>query len=268
MIRAILIIWYRELLRYWRNRLRSVTSLVMPFIWLVMFGSGISGSLSFAGGNLSNFNYVKFLFPGVLGITVLFTSMFSAITLVRDKEFGFLKAILVSPVPRSAIALGKIFGGATVATIQGFFMIILLPLVGLPLSFNLLKLVPFIFLFALMFNVLGLMISARIKTTEGFQMVMQLLTFPMFMLSGALFPLKNLPWWLEFLTKINPASYGVDMLRKVAFNIFGIPDYIASSFNIDLFGTTISLWGDVAIILFLTAEMIIISTILFASQES
>lgn len=268
-LRPILIIWYRELLRYWRNRVRSVSSLMMPFLWLVLFGSGISGSLKFASREgLENFNYVKFLFPGVLGITVLFTSMFNAITLVRDKEFGFFKAIMVAPVPRVSIAIGRILGGATVATFQGLFMTILLPLVGLPLTFKLFTLVPFIFLFALMMNSLGLIISANIKTTEGFQMVMQLLTFPMFMLSGALFPLRNIPAWLEFLSKINPASYAIDMLRKVTFSIFDIPTSITDNFSLSLFGATLNLFGDVDILLLLTLIMVVVATYLFSTQES
>jgi len=267
-VKPILIIWYREILRFIRNRPRIISSLVMPFLWLVMFGSGISGSFSFNNlGISSGFNYVLFLFPGVLGMTVLFTSIFSAISIVRDREFGFLKAILVAPVPRTSIALGKILGGATIASIQGFLIVVLLPLVGIPLKINLLLLLPVIFLVALMMSAFGLFVAAQIRTTEGFQTVMQFVTLPMFMLSGALFPLRNLPSWMNFLSKINPASYGVDLIRHTAFYVLQVPEKIQANFSIVVFDKLITSFLDILIVLFLTIIFTIIATKLFAKKE-
>jgi len=261
------IIWYREVLRYWRTKTRAVSSLVMPFIWLVMFGSGISSSLQFGHGAPADFNYIHFLFPGVLGITVLFTSMFGALSIVRDREFGFLKEIFVAPVPRSSIAFGKILGAATVSTIQGLLMLILLPLVGLELSFGLLVLIPFIFLFSILIASLGILVSAKIKTSESFQMVMQFLTFPMFMLSGALFPLNNLPIWMEVLSKVNPASYGIDAIRQVAFKIFNVPEAIGSLVELHVFGNTLGLVGDLTIIFALGAAFTFLAAWIFARED-
>ncbi len=264
-VKPTLIIWYREILRYWRTRLRIISSLMMPFIWLVMFGSGISGSLEFSGGGAAaSFDYIKFLFPGVLGMTILFTAIFSSITLVRDREFGFLKEIFVAPIPRSSIAFGKILGGATIASIQGLLMIALLPFVGLDLQWGLLLLVPFVFLLATMFTTVGIMISASIKSTESFQMVMQFLTFPMFMLSSALFPMKNIPKWIEVVSAFNPATYGIDMVRKVAFGIFEVPEMIVDNFGVKFFSYEMRLIDDVLVVAGLTIIMIAISTWLFA----
>ena len=266
--KATAIIWFRELIHLWRDRLRMLGALMIPFMWLVMFGSGISSSLQFSGPEaIGNFKYVKFLFPGVLGVTVLFTSIFSAVAIVADREFGFLKEIFVAPIPRSSIAIGRILGGATVATIQGMLMLILLPLVGLPLKINLLALVPPIFLFALLITSIGVVISAKIKSMEGFQTIMQFITFPMFMLSSALFPLRNAPGWLELLSKINPATYGIDLLRKIAFRIFAVPEILTAHFSTSLFNVTLTIWDDVLILALVTGIMIIAATRLFQNQE-
>lgn len=268
-LKATLIIWYRELLRFARNPLRIAASLGMPFLWFVMFGLGIASSLRFSvAGPGTDFNYILFLFPGVLAVNVIFTAMSSAITTVRDREAGFLKEILVAPIPRSAIAIGKILGGATVASVQGILMIVLLPLAGLPLNWHLLSLFPYVFLFALMLTALAIMLSSRIATAEAFQMVINFLTFPMFMLSSALFPLRNLPAWMSVLSKINPASYGVDTIRHAAFTVYGVPDVITNGFGIVVFNTLLTETTDMNILLVLTALMIVVSSRIFAREDA
>jgi len=200
-------------------------------------------------------------------MTVLFTSLFSAISVVRDREFGFLKAILVAPVSRVYLGLGKILGGATVSTIQGFLILVLLPLVGVKLRLNFIILFPLVFLVAVMISALGLLISAQIKTTEGFQMIMQFITFPMFMLSGALFPLTNLPLWMDILSKINPATYGIDLLRQTTFRLLGLPDAVRQAFAITLFGKPVSIMTDILIIFVFGTIVTIIAAKIFARQE-
>ncbi|MBU1149142.1 ABC transporter permease [Patescibacteria group bacterium] len=265
-LKAIYIIWYRDILRFWRNRIRLVSSLAMPFLWLVMFGSGIKGSISFGAGSFSgaDFDYVQFLFPGVIGMTILFTSIFSAISIVTDREFGFMKEILVAPVSRTAVALGKIFGGSTIALFQGMLMMVLAPLVGVKLSVGLvLGLLPVMLLMAFSLNCLGILVASRIKSTEAFQMVMQFIMMPMFFLSGSLFPLKNLPGWMSFLSKINPASYGIDSLRQVAFKYLEVPEQISQFFKIELFGETVSLLNSLLIVTAFGLVMLVLAIFFF-----
>lgn len=262
------IIWFRDMIRYVRNRSRSLSALMMPFLWLVLFGSGISGSLQFAGpGQASSFDYIQFLFPGVLGITILFTAMFSAMSIVVDREFGFLKEILVAPVPRVSIALGKILGGATIATLQGLLMMLFLPLVGLSLTWKLFLLLPFIFLFALTISSFGVLIASRMKSSESFQMVMQFSTFPMFMLSGAFFPLHSAPLWIEMLSTINPVTYGVDVLRRVSFWIYDLPSELTENFTLSFFDRPVTILGDVLILTALGLILLVFATRAFGKSD-
>ncbi|MDZ7798109.1 MAG: ABC transporter permease [Patescibacteria group bacterium] len=270
-LRSIYIIWLRDMLRYWRNRVRLISSIAMPLLWLVIFGSGMKGSLNFAGPEMaaSNFDYLTFLFPGVIGMTVLFTSVFSAISIVTDREFGFLKEILVAPISRTSIALGKILSGSTTAVIQGLIIVAIAPLVGIKLSFLLvLALIPAIFLVAFALSSLGLLIASRIKSTEGFPMVINFIMMPMFFLSGAMFPLVNLPTWMSFVSKINPASYAIDMFRQIAFSFMSVPTMVSDFFRIKLFGQPVTLFGDIAIVVGFGLVMVILSTIAFKKSEN
>jgi ABC-2 type transport system permease protein len=213
------IVWYRDIKRFWRDTPRRVGAFVQPLIYLFLLGTGLQAAFKVFGS--SNVKYIKFMFPGILGMTVLFTAVFSSISILWDREFGFLKEVLVSPVPRTSVAVGKIFGGATQAMIQG---IILLLLMFFPFmyGFNLdtlgkaVVLIPLTLLLAIGMTAIGVAIAARMKSMEGFPMVMNLFLLPLFFLSGAMFPLQGLPGWMTFLTRINPLSYGVDMLRGIA----------------------------------------------------
>jgi ABC-2 type transport system permease protein len=154
------------------------------------------------------------MFPGVIGMTVLFTAVFSAISIIWDREFGFLKEILVSPVPRPAIALGKIFGGASVATIQGLIILALAPVVGVHLSLHSFPpTIGMILLGACALTAFGLMVASRMESMQGFQIIMNFLLLPMFFLSGAIFPLKGTPSWMQTLAIVDPLTYAVDGLR-------------------------------------------------------
>jgi len=223
-LRAIYIIWYRDVIRYWRDRLRLVASLAQPLLFLIVFGTGLSSALrgafgGVAGSSASAINYVQFIYPGIIGMAVLFTSIFSAISIVWDREFGFMREMLVAPVRRGALVIGKCLGGTTVATIQGGIMLLLAGLVHVPYSPALLGvLVLEMALTALALTALGTLIASRVARIESFQVVIQFLVLPMFFLSGALFPLSNLPQWLTGLTLLDPLSYAVDPMRRAVFS--------------------------------------------------
>lgn len=263
----IYIIWYRDILRFWHNKPRIISSLGMPFLWLVMFGSGMRGTFQLFGAQ-EGFDFVQFLFPGVIGITILFTSIFSSISVVRDREFGFLKEILVAPVPRVSIALGKILGGATVAMFQGILMLVLAPLVNVRLGVGMvLALVPTIFLVAFTLASLGMVVASRLRSTEGFQMVMNFFMMPMFFLSGALFPLANVPRWMEILSKVNPASYGIDLVRQVTFHFLAVPSDIVDTFKIAIFDVKLGFVEDLIIVSFFAFLFVLLGVWSFARAE-
>jgi ABC-2 type transport system permease protein len=243
-LRAIYIIWYRDVIRYWRDRARIVASLAQPLLYLLVFGLGLSSSLSgfgaSAGAGGTGLNYVQFMYPGILGMTVLFTSVFSAISIVWDREFGFLKEILVAPINRSAVAIGKGLGGATQALIQGMIMLIFAPLAGVHLSLLIVvELIPVLFIFSFAITSMGVALAAKMKSMQAFQMVMNFLLMPMFFLSGSLFPLGNQPLWMSILTHIDPVSYGIAVVRELALGGQGLPQGVVQKMAGVSFGDTI-----------------------------
>jgi len=227
-LRALWVVWKRELIRFRRNRMRIITSLAQPVLFLFILGTGLSTVISTA----DHFNFRTFMFPGVLAMTVLFTSIFSAISIVWDREFGFLREMLVAPVHRWTLVLGKCLGGATVATIQGAIMLALAGLVGVPYNpVMLLVLLLEMMLTAFALTAFGVMLAARISDVQSFQVVTQLFVLPMFFLSGAVFPVTKLPVWLGVLSKLDPLSYAVDPLRKEVFSYLSIPPVIRHTFD-------------------------------------
>ncbi|MGH7640634.1 MAG: ABC transporter permease [Candidatus Dormibacteria bacterium] len=227
-LRALWVVWKRELIRFSRNRMRIVTSLAQPVLFLFILGTGLSTIIS----STSHFDFRTFMFPGVLGMTVLFTSIFSAISIVWDREFGFLREMLVAPVHRWTLVLGKCLGGATVATIQGAIMLALAGLVGVPYNpAMLVVLLLEMMLTAFALTAFGVMLAARISDVQSFQVVTQLFVLPMFFLSGAVFPVTRLPVWLDVLSKVDPLSYAVDPLRKEVFSQIDMPSQIRRVFD-------------------------------------
>ena len=215
-LRAMRMVWKRELIRFSRSRARIVTSLAQPVLYLFVLGSGI-GSLA-ATGATRGFDFRAFMFPGVIALSVLFTSIFSAVSIVWDREFGFLREMLVAPVRRGALVSGKCIGGASVATVQGALLLFLAPAVGVPWSpLLLIELLAIMALTAFVLTALGIVIASRIQQVESFQFIMQLLVLPMFFLSGAVFPLTRLPHWLNVATRIDPLTYLVNPMRHVVF---------------------------------------------------
>lgn len=209
---TIYILWLRQLKRYVRSRARVIASLGQPLLYLLGLGFGFGPVFQKAGQG----SYIQFLAPGMIGMTILFTSIFSGIELLFDRQFGFLKEMLVAPVPRILLMLGRTLGGATVAVMQGIVVGIICLLAGFRPS---LAAIPvallFMILMAILFTALGTAIASVLTDMQGFQMVMNFLVMPIFFLSGALFPLNNLPLPMTILAAIDPLSYGVDGLRSV-----------------------------------------------------
>ena len=211
-LRAIRVVWKRELIRFLRSRIRILTSLAQPLLFLFVLGTGLSGVVPRAPGHV---DYRTFMFPGVLAMTVLFTSIFSAISIVWDREFGFMREMLVAPVRRTALVIGKCIGGATVSTLQGVMVLVLAGLVHVPYDPMLfLELFGMLLLTSFALTAFGVMIASRMEQVESFQMIMQFTVLPMFFLSGAVFPLTRLPSWLRVLTRIDPLSYAVEPMRR------------------------------------------------------
>ena len=226
--RAVRVVWRRELLRFTRDRLRMVTSLMQPILFLFILGTGLSGLLP-SGGQI---DFRTFMFPGVIAMTVLFTALFSAISVVWDREFGFLREMLVAPVRRGAIVVGKCAGGATVATFQGALILALAGLVHVPYSpVLLLTLLGEIALTAFALTAVGMMLASRMTQIQSFQAVMQFVVLPMFFLSGAVFPAAGLPGWLSVMTRLDPLTYAVDPMRRAVFAHVSTPAGVRHTLN-------------------------------------
>jgi ABC-2 type transport system permease protein len=215
-LRAIKIVWRRELIRFVNDRMRIATSLVQPLLFLFVLGSGLQ-QLSRAGTH--GVDLKTFIYPGVLCISVMFTAMFSAASIVWDREFGFLREMMVAPVRRSSIVIGKALGGATVASFQGVILICLAGLVHVPYDpLLILGILGIQALLAFSITAFGLMVAVRIKQMQSFMGVMQMIVMPMFFISGALFPVAGLPGWLAVLNRIDPLTYAVDPMRRLVFS--------------------------------------------------
>jgi ABC-2 type transport system permease protein len=215
-LRGIKVVWQRELIRFWRDRLRIITALFQPAIFLFVLGGGLA---QIASGGTEGVDLRTFMFPGVLAMAVLFTAMFSAASVVWDREYGFLREMLVAPIRRGSIVLGKCFGGATVAGFQGLLVMALAPLVHVPYSLPMiLEVLGLQLLLAFMITAFGVMAAVRITQMQAFMALMQMLVMPLLFLSGALFPLTGLPHWLAVLNRLDPLTYAVDPIRRAVFS--------------------------------------------------
>jgi ABC-2 type transport system permease protein len=220
-LRAIKIVWRRELIRFASDRMRMITALVQPLLFLFVLGSGLQ-QLSSAGTH--GVDLKTFIYPGILCIAVMFTAMFSAASIVWDREFGFLREMMVAPVRRSSIVIGKCLGGATVAALEGVIVMALAGLVHVPYDpLLLLGIFGLQLLLAFAITAFGVMVAVRIKQMQSFMGVMQMVVMPMFFLSGALFPVQGLPGWLAVLNRIDPMTYAVDPMRRLVFGHLHIP---------------------------------------------
>ncbi len=238
-------IWLRDLKRFWRSRSRLVSSFAMPILFLIVFGAG------FSFVQIGDINYTTFLFPGIVTMVLVFTSISSGISVVWDREFGFMKEILVSPVSRVSIFIGKSLGGMSTAIIQGLLILLLSFFIGIPISpLSFLMAIPIMILISLGIVGLGLIIASFVETFEGFGLIMNFVTFPLFFMSGAIFPLDQAPTWLKTISYFNPITYGVDVLRKVLIGV--------SSF---------SLFNDMLVISVFAFATIMIGSLVFNRQK-
>lgn len=217
-------IWLRDIKRFLRDKPRIIGATIQPALFLLFLGTGLSRGLTITFHSKNNAEYLAFIYPGVVGMSILFTSVFSAISIVWDREIGFLKEVMVAPISRWAVAVGKSLGGSSVATIQGTLMLILAPLAGVKISLDtIIILIPVMFFIALSLTSMGVVAAAFMHSMQGFTVIMNFIMLPMFFLSGAMFPISRLPTWMDILVKIDPFTYGVDLLRSVIIDMRHFP---------------------------------------------
>ena len=265
---AVSIVWRRELIRFRSDRLRAITSLVQPVLFLFVLGTGLS---SLAGRGLpSGVDFKTFIYPGVLAMSVLFTAIFSAASIVWDREFGFLREMLVAPVRRWAIVVGKCLGGATVATFQGVIFLALAGVAHVPYDpVLLLILIGELLLLAFTLTAFGVMMAARVKQIQAFMALTQMFVLPLFFLSGALYPLNGLPVWLTVLTRIDPLTYIVAPMRHAVFSHLSISPLALNALSpgITWFGWVVPVGLCLAIVAAMGAVMLGIAIAEFRKTE-
>ncbi len=252
-LNGIYTLWLRDIKRYYRDKPRIIGSFAQPILFLFVLGTGIASSFSVFGGGGGE-EFLNFMFPGIIGMTVLFTSFFSAMSIVWDREFGFLREILVAPISRTSIVIGKLLGGSTVAIFQGSIILLFSPLLKIPVTFIIvLKVLGVMFLLAMTISTMGVILASVIKSMQAFQVITNFLLMPMFFLSGALFPLNNTIMWMNIVSKINPLSYGIDAMRSVMLNDPALQLH--------------PLWLNIAVMIFLIVVFSISGTFLFSRQD-
>lgn len=262
------VVAYRELLRFVQERSRIVSSLGMPLLFLLIFGGGLTRVV---GPLAEGVDFVQFMYPGVLAMGVLTTSLFSGLSVVWDREFGFLKELLVAPLSRTGIVLGKAIGAGSVALLQAMITLALAPLLGLRLSPGLIvSLLPLLLLLSLSLSSLGILIASWMRSQQGYQVIMQLIIFPMIFLSGAFFPVSQMPLWMEAIARLNPLSYGVDAIRQ----LFLGPRVMAPmagtsgmSLGVTLFGRTATVFEEAFLIAALGSVLMAMAIYSFSRQE-
>lgn len=266
-IRAALTIWEREMIRFTRDPARVIASLAQPLLFLFVLGSGL-GSLVRTGD--AGVDFKTFLFPGVLSMSVLFTAAFSGISLVWDREFGFLREMLVAPVTTAAIMTGKCLGGATVATLQSIVVLLLAGLVGVPYDLLMMaEMLVFLFLMSFMITALGLVLASRVKQVQTAMPMVQLIITPLMFLSGALFPLSGLPGWLHWITRLNPMTYAVEPVRAVVFDRLGVDAATRATLDPGIVWGTwqVPIGVQVAIILATSLALLVLAVRMFDRRE-
>lgn len=256
-LHAMTMVWRRDLIRLRRMPSRIVTGLAQPLLFLFVLGAGLENAIGAQGA--AGVDYQAYLFPGIMAMSVLTSSLFSAIAIVWDREFGFMREMLVAPVSRSSIVLGKALGGGSVAVAQGLVLVVAAPFVGVDLTVgSFFAMVGFLLLLAFSLTAFGIVIASRMQRMESFQMVMALVLQPMLFLSGAIFPLEDLPDWLAVITRLNPATYGVDAIRRVL-----LPEAVPLTIG----DWVVPLWADALITLGFGTAMLALAVRLFAKTE-
>lgn len=247
-LEGIYTIWLRENIRFTRYKSRIVTSVVTPLLWLVIFGTGLGSAVRFGTGAAG---YQAFIFPGIIGQTVLFTAVFSGVSVIMDRQYGFLKEILVAPISRPSIVFGKALGISTTAVIQGLVLLLLSFIVAVPMTpLIFIESAVVILLISLGLAGVGLLIASFTDSMEGFNLILSFIVLPIFLLSGALFPITGLPSWLQVAVYLNPLTYGVDALRNIILHQAVLPLYV-----------------DVMVVGVFALVMIMVSAFVFSKKE-
>ena len=223
---ALYALWLREVKIFQREKSRVVSAMASPILWILLVGSGFGATTEFKDPRYAAFDYQTFMYPGVIAMTILFGTVFFGLYIVWDRKLDVLKEILVAPVSRTTIFAGKVLGGATESVIQGIILLVLGMFLFGVTPLGALMAMPFILLLAIAFVSVGLFIGSFFESLEGFQVVVSFLVFPLFFLSGALYPLEGLPTWLMALTRLNPASYAVDGLRGSLLGVHTFPLWV------------------------------------------
>jgi ABC-2 type transport system permease protein len=270
--RGVWVVSYRELLRFFTERTRLFSSLFMPLVFLVIFGAGFNNII---GNLVPGVNFIKFVYPGIIAQTVLQSSIFSGLSIVWDREFGFLKEILVAPLGRSGIVLGKVAGSAAIALMQSIIMLIVAPIVGVTLTpLIVAELIPVVILISISLSGLGVLIASRMRSQQGFQLIMQIVIFPLMFLSGVFFPVNTVPAWMEVITKINPVTYGVDAIRQVILRgeispLGGSPGQPLASnpIGVTVFGHTMTVAQDILVVVGIGVILLILAIWSFSRQD-
>jgi ABC-2 type transport system permease protein len=267
--RGMWVVAYRELLRFVQERSRIFSSFAMPLLFLVIFGAGFSRLI---GSMTLGVNFIQFMYPGIIAMTVLTNSVMSGLSVVWDREFGFLKEILVAPIGRSGIVLGKAAGSAVVAVMQGGIMLVLAPILGVSLTPMMVgKLIPMLIVVSLSISGLGVLIASRMRSQQGFGMIIQLIIFPLIFLSGVFFPLNNVPPWLAAISKVNPLTYGVNAIRQLFLgNEIAAAGGAAGqgySFSLTVFGHTMTMLENILVVLVFGIALLSIAAWVFGKQE-
>jgi len=256
-LRAMLMVWRRDIIRLFRMPTRIIAGVAQPLLFLFVLGAGLEGAIGAQGAG--GVDYQQYLFPGILAMSVLTSALFSAIAIVWDREFGFMREMLVAPVTRGTLVFGKALGGGSVAVVQGLVLVVAAPFVGVSFTVtSFLEMVGFLLLLAFALTAFGIVIASRMQRMESFQMVMALVLQPMIFLSGAIFPLENLPGWLAVITRLNPATYGVDAIRRVV---------LPEAQPLTIFGWVVPLWADALITFGFGVGMLAAAVQLFAKTE-
>jgi len=257
-LRTVGMVWTRELIRLRRMPTRIISGIAQPLLFLIVLGAGLKnlvGGQSLPGG----VSYQVYIFPGILAMSIITSALFSAVAIVWDREFGFMREMLVAPVSRTSLVLGKAVGGGSVAVVQGLILIVFAPLIGVDLTVaRVLGMIGSLLLLAFALTAFGIVLASRMERMESFQMVMALVMQPMMFLSGAMFPLQGLPTWLGVLCRLNPATYGVDLARRTL---------LGSDFALTIGDWVVPVWFDVAVILGIGTAMLAVAVRLFNTIE-
>lgn len=254
------VVAYRELLRFVNERSRLIGSFAQPLVFLVIFGAGFGNMI---GALAPGVDFIQFMYPGIIAMGVLTTALFAGVSVVWDREFGFLRELLVAPLGRSGIVLGKALGACVVALLQVALMLLIAPIVGIDLEWSMIfRLVPIVIVLSIALSGLGILIASFMRSQQGFQLLIQLLIFPLIFLAGVFFPVNQAPTWLQVLSKFNPMTYGVDAIRQVFLGTDA-----TGALGVEVFGRTVTVLEEVILMAVIAVPLLGAAVWAFRRQE-